>query len=230
MSVSQTTTLPAGTDAPGLAQLSRRLYAGQHWRWRVVQPLRPYICPFGEVIDLVPDRSRVLDVGCGSGLFLLFLASFGKLEKGFGFDMSREAIATAQLAAEKLERPAPLQFSVRSVEEGIPHGDWSVVSVIDVIHHIPPVHQANFIRDLCAATPPGGRLIIKDMVARPRWRALANRMHDLLMAKQWVHHTGPESVEQWVMADPDFTCVHRSRTDMLWYGHWSLVFERKAQP
>jgi 2-polyprenyl-3-methyl-5-hydroxy-6-metoxy-1,4-benzoquinol methylase len=213
-------------SAPGLADLSRRLYAGMHWRWRVVQPLRPYICPFGEVIDLVPPHSRVLDVGCGSGLFLLFLASFDKLDRGVGFDVAKEAIETAQLAAAKLADPSRLQFSVRSVEEGIPQGDWSVVSVIDVIHHIPPPFQAGFIRDLCAATPPGARLIIKDMVARPRWRAFANRMHDLLMAKQWVHHAGPETVESWV-TDPDMVCVQRSRSNMLWYGHWTLVFERR---
>ncbi len=215
-------------SASGLADLSRRLYAGQHWRWRVVQPLRPYICPFGEVIDLVPPHSRVLDVGCGSGLFLLFLASFDKLEKGVGFDVAQDAIATAQTAASRLPNPDRVQFLVRSVEEGIPQGDWSVLSVIDVIHHIPPRYQAGFIRDLCAATPPGARLIIKDMVARPQWRAFANRMHDLLMAKQWVHHAGPETVESWI-TDPDMVCVQRSRSNMLWYGHWTLVFERKKK-
>ena len=215
-------------SAPRLAELSRRLYAGQHWRWRIVQPLRPYICPFGEVIDLVPPRSRVLDVGCGSGLFLLFLASFDKLERGVGFDIAQDAIDTAQTAAAHLPHPERLEFSVRSVEEGIPVGDWSVVSAIDVIHHIPPAHQAGFIRDLCAATPPGARLVIKDMVATPWWRALANRAHDLLMAKQWVHHAGPETVQGWV-TDPDFVCVHRSRTNMLWYGHWTLVFERRPK-
>ena len=167
-------------------------------------------------------------MGCGSGLFLLFLASFDKLEKGVGFDVAQDAIGIAKTAASRLSNPDCVQFLVRSVEEGIPQGDWSVVSAIDVIHHIPPRYQAGFIRDLCAATPPGARLIIKDMVARPRWRALANRMHDLLMAKQWVHHAGPETVESWV-TDTDMVCVQRSRSSMLWYGHWTLVFERKKK-
>ena len=212
--------------AAGLAELSRNYYAGQHWRWRLVQPLRPFICPFTEVIDLVPRDSVVLDVGCGSGLFLLFLASFGKVRRAVGFDVAAEAIATANAARKRLPNPELLHFAVRAVEDGIPPGDWSVVSAIDVIHHIPPPHQAQFIRDLCAATPPGARLIIKDMVARPRWRAAANRLHDLLMAKQWVHHAGPEQVESWV-TDPDMVCVHRSRRNMFWYGHWTLVFERR---
>jgi 2-polyprenyl-3-methyl-5-hydroxy-6-metoxy-1,4-benzoquinol methylase len=227
MSAQMETSFPVKTPA-GLAELSRNYYAGQHWRWRLVQPLRAYICPFADVIDLVPRDSKVLDVGCGSGLFLLFLASFGKLRRGVGFDVSEEAVATANVARQRLADPDLLHLAVRAVEQGIPPGDWTVVSAIDVIHHIPPAHQPQFIRDLCAATPPGARLIIKDMVAQPMWRAMANRLHDLLMAKQWVHHVSPEQVESWV-TDPAMSCVHRSRRNMLWYGHWTLVFERKAE-
>lgn len=217
----------ATPSARALAELAKGLYAAQRWRWRVLQALRPYICPFGEVIGQVPPQSRVLDVGCGSGLFLLMLASYGRLARGVGFDVSEDAIAAARTAATRLAQPDTVEFSVRSVEAGLPQGDWTVVSVIDVIHHIPPVHQAGFIRDLCAATPPGARLVIKDMVVTPRWRALANRLHDLLMARQWVHHVAPEQVEAWI-SDPDFRCVHRSRADLFWYGHWTLVFERRA--
>jgi 2-polyprenyl-3-methyl-5-hydroxy-6-metoxy-1,4-benzoquinol methylase len=207
-----------------LAELSRRLYASERWRWKFIQSLRPYICPFGEVLELVPQGARVLDVGCGSGLFLLFLASLGRISRGVGFDISCDAIAAAQAAAGTLSDAQQVRFSVRAVEEGIPHGDWTVVSAIDVIHHIPPQYQAGFVSDLCAATPPGARLIIKDMVAAPWWRSLANRLHDLVMARQWVHHVSPEAVKTWV--DPRMGCIHQSRTNMLWYGHWTLVFER----
>lgn len=214
-------------DAATLATLSRHLYAGQHWRWRVLQSLRPHICPFGEVLELVPPRARVLDVGCGSGLLLLFLASLGRIASGHGFDVSRDAILAARQAAAATPEAAVLSFEERAIEAGIPHGDWTVVSAIDVIHHVPPAHQAAFVRALCDAVPPGARLIVKDMVAKPRWRAFANRMHDLLMARQWVHHADPASVERWTAAT-GLRCVHRSHTNLLWYGHWTLVFERDA--
>jgi 2-polyprenyl-3-methyl-5-hydroxy-6-metoxy-1,4-benzoquinol methylase len=209
--------------------MCRRLYAGQRWRWRVLQSLRPYICPFGEVLDLVPQHSRVLDVGCGSGVFLLLLASLGRIASGRGFDVSRDAIRAAQQASAAVPKEAGLTFEERAIEAGIPQGDWGVVSVIDVIHHVPPAHQAAFVKALCEAVPPGARLIVKDMVATPRWRALANRVHDLLLARQWVHHVAPVAVEQWV-AGSGLRCIHRSSTNMLWYGHWTLVFERAAAP
>lgn len=214
-------------DATTLATMCRRLYAGQSWRWRVLQGLRPYICPFGEVLDLVPPRARVLDVGCGSGVFLLLLATLGRIESGRGFDVSGDAIRAARQALALVPRQSALTFEERSIEAGIPRGDWTVVSVIDVLHHVPPAHQADFVRALCDVLPPGARLIVKDMVVTPRWRALANRLHDLLMARQWVHHVSPGTVEQW-LAGTGLRCTHRNSSNMLWYGHWTLVFERSA--
>lgn len=193
----------------------------------MLQSLRPYICPFGELLDLVPPGSRMLDAGCGAGQLLLFLASRGMLERGAGFDASAGAINVAGAAARNAGL-ASVSFEVRSVEVGIPHGAWTVVCAMDVIHHVDPLQQEAFVLDLCRATPPGARLIVKDMVVRPRWRALANRLHDLVMARQWVHHVAPDTVRAWVAADPGLICVLERRTDLLWYGHWTLVFERHA--
>ena len=163
--------------------------------------------------------------GCGSGMFLLFLASLQRIELGHGFDVSRDAIVAARKACAATPAADALTFEVRAIEAGIPRGDWTVVSVIDVIHHVPPGHQASFVRALCDSVPPGARLIIKDMVSTPYWRACANRLHDLLMARQWVHHAAPALVEQWA-TDTGLSCVHRSQTNLFWYGHWTLVFER----
>jgi hypothetical protein len=51
-----------------------------------MQALRPLICPFDELLDLVPIGARMLDAGCGAGLFLGLLADAGRLGEGYGFD------------------------------------------------------------------------------------------------------------------------------------------------
>ena len=194
-------------------------------RW--MQALRPYICPFDELVAMVPVRARVLDVGCGAGLFLVLLDATGRVESGYGFDASGLAIRAARRASEKL-RTSRLRFEQRKIEEGIPRGDWQVVSVIDVLHHITPARQATFLREVAAAVPAGGQLLLKDMVCRPVWRATANRLHDLLLARQWVHHVDPATAEDWLQGS-GLVVRRRWKSNDFWYGHWAVIFER-TQP
>jgi methionine biosynthesis protein MetW len=46
--------------------------------------------------DLIEDGTSVLDIGCGSGVFLQFLAQNKKDVKGFGIDVSAEAVRRAR--------------------------------------------------------------------------------------------------------------------------------------
>ena len=209
-----------------LSSQARALYEAEpNAKIRLLQGLRPHICPFGDVMEQVPAGASVLDVGCGAGLFLLLLGQQGRIQDALGFDVSVPAIEAANRAARKAGLSSSLSFQVRSIEEGIPAGHWNVVTSVDVLHHVPAAHQRSFVASLCDRVPPGGRLIIKDMVARPRWRAFANQMHDLVMARQWVHQLGPETVDAWIQGQ-GLRRIYRSRLNSWWYGHWTLVYER----
>ena len=61
------------------------------------------------------------------------------------------------------------------------------------------------------------------MVRRPVWRALANRLHDLLIARQRIHYLPVEQVIEWAQAK-GFRVIEQRRMDMLWYGHEMVVF------
>lgn len=213
-------------DSRQLGRIARGTYAGEpDAKIRILQGLRPHICPFHDIIPAIGSSARVLDVGCGAGLFLLLLAQLKRLERGHGFDVSERAIHAGQRAAERIGAAGHVEFEKRSIEAGFPNDQWDVVSAIDVIHHVPRPAQPDFINALCMAVEPGGRLVIKDMVTRPRWRAAANIAHDLVMAQQWPQHAEPDQVA--AQAEGlGFRTVHRSRIDTLWYGHWSLVMER----
>lgn len=209
-----------------IQRLAAPLYAGAGTaRVRLMQEYRSHICPLHEVIREVPAQSAVLDVGCGHGLLLNLLARLGRIRLGYGFDVAAPAVAVARQVADANGLSSVVSFEHRSIEQGIPSQGHEVVTVIDVLHHVPNPHKAAFVAALCDVVPDGGRLIVKDMVVRPRWRATANQFHDLVMARQWVEHIDSDQVEAWATRG-GMRVIRRARFNTLWYGHWLLVMEK----
>ena len=206
-----------------LCALSRALFAQGPLLRRKLQHWRPRICPFHRLLPRVPQNASVLDVGCGCGLFLGLLAKSGHDIRGTGFDVSTDAIAVAQRMAQQVG--SNLQFLQLDVNDPWPAGPFDVVSIIDVMHHVPPAGQRAVLKTAASRVAPGGILLYKDMCRRPRWRAAANRLHDLLLARQWIHYLPIEQVEQWATED-GLRLEHAERINMLWYGHELRVFRR----
>ena len=194
-------------------------------RGPILQRWRPWICPFAEIIAEVPPGSRVLDVGCGAGLLLGLLARSGRLASGVGFDASGAAIAAAQRMKEVLGDRAELEFTRRDAAVAWPEGRFDVVCLVDVLHHVPVASQRRVVAEAAGRVAAGGRLVYKDMCRRPRWRALANRTHDLLLARQWIHEAPIEDVDRWC-AEAGLAVSRRERINMLWYGHDLLIAVR----
>lgn len=217
--------MPPPHSPAHLTATLRRLYTRGPLTLRLLQHYRPYICPFELLIPHVPRGARILDVGCGGGLWLHLLADMGLISAGIGFDSAAAAIEIARGVAVPPATVAKLDFRHLPVEAAWPDGPFDAVSIIDVMHHVPPAAQASMIASAAQRLAPGGILIYKDMVRRPRWRAAMNRLHDLVMARQWIHYAPIGSVERWA-ADAGLTLVHRAEANRSWYGHELRVFSR----
>jgi 2-polyprenyl-3-methyl-5-hydroxy-6-metoxy-1,4-benzoquinol methylase len=194
---------------------------------RFIATHRPFICPFHLLIEHVPKNSNILDIGCGNGVFLALLAHNHQLATAIGFDASPTAIDNANRMRQRLPQQQ-LSFLKIDVTQPWPPGEFSVVSMIDVLHHIPPTDQEQFIRRAAQKVAPGGRFIYKDIPTRPRWRAAMNRLHDLILAHQWIHYVPTEKVEAW-MSQEGLTPTVRQTHNMLWYAHDLRIFIRPAR-
>jgi 2-polyprenyl-3-methyl-5-hydroxy-6-metoxy-1,4-benzoquinol methylase len=213
-----------------LSSLASTLYRDGPFVRRLLMSLRPLICPFDELMGRVPGGSSVLDVGCGSGLFLGLLAASGLRFRGVGFDASRRAIQAARTMADRLGeqgREADLRFECLDARSPWPEGPFDVVSIIDVMHHVPPAERGAVLERACQATAPGGLLIYKDIAPRPRWRALANQLHDLVVAREWVRYTPLGDVARWGRR-AGLELRDSRRIDRLWYGHELAIFGHPA--
>jgi 2-polyprenyl-3-methyl-5-hydroxy-6-metoxy-1,4-benzoquinol methylase len=167
-----------------------------------------------------------LDVGCGSGLFLGLLRYFGYDVNGLGFDSSRPAIQCAQAMARRHGGGA-IRFQRVPAGDPWPAGAFDVVSLIDVMHHIPPAYQESAFRAAHERVAPGGILLYKDMSDRPLHLATANRLHDLVIAREWIHYVPIATVDRWATS-LGMTIEHPSSHRLLWYQHDLRVFGMRA--
>jgi len=196
-------------------------------RWMQVR--RPFICPFDLLLPRIAAPATLLDVGCGGGLWLGLCAHFGLLARGVGFDYNAPAIATADAMRAQLgERGQMLTFQHARAQDGAhawPSEQFSVVSIIDVMHHVPPADQPALIAQAAAHVEPGGLLLYKDIASTPWAMASMNRLHDLVLAQQWVHYAAADDVTRWAesagLVRTDQVRMHR-----LWYPHQLLVFSK----
>jgi 2-polyprenyl-3-methyl-5-hydroxy-6-metoxy-1,4-benzoquinol methylase len=120
-----------------------------------------------------------------------------------------------------------IRLSVAKEFPSWPSETFDVVSIIDVMHHVPPGLQRTFFTEASKRVAPGGRLVYKDMCRKPAWRALSNRLHDLLKARQWIHYRPIAEVEAWAKQAGLRLTTARDLT-ALWYGHELRVFERAS--
>ncbi|MEO6092685.1 MAG: class I SAM-dependent methyltransferase [Novosphingobium sp.] len=191
-----------------------------------MQRYRPFICPFEDLIGEVPAGASMLDIGCGSGLFLGLLAASGHSFSGTGVDISRDGISLAEQMAGRLTASgsnADLRFIHLAAGNAWPSERFGVTAMIDVLHHVAPAEQEETIRRACRVTALGGTLLYKDMCGDSTWRAAANRLHDLILARQWIHYVPPARVEHWAREE-GFELVLSQRSNRMWYGHDLRVF------
>ena len=212
-----------------LSRIARGLFREGNWAVRFIQGYRPYLYPFEVLIEAVPAEARVLDVGCGGGLFLALLAATGRISQGVGFDASRTAIEVAQRVRTSLPAGSRLRFEHRGVGETWPADTFDVVSIVDLMHHVPPAEQKNLSAKAAHHVAPGGLLLYKDVSEGPAWRAWASRLHDLVIARQWIHIVPFATVVRWAEA-AGLKPERHARIDVLWYGHEMGVFRRPAFP
>jgi 2-polyprenyl-3-methyl-5-hydroxy-6-metoxy-1,4-benzoquinol methylase len=219
-------------DVDELALVAQQLYVGGPYPMRKMMHYRIFICPFERLIPHVAPGASVLDVGCGAGLFLALLAGTVPEVSGVGFDSSRPAIDAAVRMTKqvKLSRPGTdLRFVRLDVGEPWPAGLFDVVSLVDVLHHVPPAHQKSVIESAANKVRPGGVLIYKDMANRPAFHASINRLHDLLLARQWIHYLPIRCVDDWT-AEFGLALTHAEAISRLWYRHELRIYRKPRNP
>lgn len=206
-------------SAKDASQLLVSVYPGTGFLRDLIIKWRSYICPFEELLRLIPPGQSSLDIGCGMGLLMLLLAHSGKVKKGIGLDISSDAIRLARLA--KLPKDCEIDFRCVSAGEAYPTERFDFVTCIDVLHHVPASKQREFISRVVRANL-ADTFIFKDVSPNPVWMAWASKLHDFLLSRQVISIRHEDEIKQW-LAEEGLTVTAYQRMHRLCYSHYVIV-------
>ena len=137
-------------------------------------------CPFPPVVDVLPNTGRILEVGCGHGLFSTYAAERLPGVQVHGVDIDADKVAVAARSAAGSD--GRLTFAV--AESGVlPAGPWDAVVLVDVLYLLDESGQRALLQSCAGLLAPGGALVVKDMSTRPRWKAWANRAQETVSVR-----------------------------------------------
>ncbi|HEY5147332.1 MAG TPA: class I SAM-dependent methyltransferase [Polyangiaceae bacterium] len=140
--------------------------------------LRPKIL---SVMDLLlTDEGRILDVGCGFGLFAAYFGQTQPRRRIVGVDPSARRIGIARDVAGRLGLREHA-FVVGDVRDAELEGPFDAAYVLDVMHHLPTADQRRVLERLRSFLAPGGMLLLKDITTEPRAGLLFTEALDRLM-------------------------------------------------
>lgn len=120
------------------------------------------------VMDLLlPEEGRILDVGCGFGLFAAYFGQTQPRRTIVGVDHDARRIALARTVSKKLELDH--EFIVGDARDAHVKGPFDAAYVLDVMHHIPEQDQKSLLVRLHGMLAPGGVLVLKDITTEPHF-------------------------------------------------------------
>jgi 2-polyprenyl-6-hydroxyphenyl methylase/3-demethylubiquinone-9 3-methyltransferase len=118
------------------------------------------------VLERAPSAGRLLEVGCGHGLFANAAALAHPGLEVLGIDPDPQKIRWAEAT---VDARANVRFRCQGLAD-VAERDFDAVAVLDVLYLVPRAEWPPFLQGLRARLRPGGRLLLKDVEPRPRWK------------------------------------------------------------
>lgn len=184
---------------------------------------RPYICPFDDILNSLPNNLSLFDVGCGSGSFLSIINEFKSPTKLAGVEISNDLVENAKsLFKSKNIQTDIYKYDGTNIPEQL--NEYDYVSMIDVFHHIPPAVQDAFMLQLFQKMKSNSILIFKD-IDKSSIFVLFNKLHDLLLSSEIGNEISVNRATD-LLKKAGFTIESVSTRQMLVYPHYTIIAKK----
>jgi 2-polyprenyl-3-methyl-5-hydroxy-6-metoxy-1,4-benzoquinol methylase len=179
-----------------------------------------------EIGQYLPARGRVLDLGCGFGLFSLYYASVLPEVRLQGLDRNPRRIAMAQTAARRLGL-ANVRYDVGDVMDFRGGEGFDAVYMLDIVHHIPVEAVRPLLEQVAKVLPPEGMLVIKDVDRTPTYKRWFTLALDKIMDPGTPVHYWEAGELTALLSDIGFGVRRHLMVDILPYPHVLYICRRE---
>jgi 2-polyprenyl-3-methyl-5-hydroxy-6-metoxy-1,4-benzoquinol methylase len=165
-----------------------------------------------------PSSGNILDIGCGFGLFSSYFALGNDHLSFWGFDKNQRRIQFAETLSETLELKN-VSFYVQNAVDLSAQEKYSMIYMMDIIHHLPKDFVPKFISNLTEILDYGGKLIIKDVDSFPFPKMVFTLLLDKIMSPSDPVHYWPSSELMNLLESNNLKVFRHSINDILPYPH-----------
>jgi len=171
-----------------------------------------------EIGQYLPREGHVLDIGCGFGLFSLYFAqNLGKLAIT-GIDINTDRIDAARMAAQKLN-VINVQYEIGDAISYSLESKYDSIYMLDIVHHIPREAVRPLLARLHSVLTDKGKLIIKDVQTKPKYKLLFTWLLDKLMNWRATPHYWEKHELSKTLQNLGFEVYTHNMNDILPYPH-----------
>lgn len=184
---------------------------------------RPYICPFDEILNLLPESVKLFDIGCGSGSFLSIINNFKNSDTLAGIEISEKLVQEAKtILSSKIRNLTIFKYDGENIPDEI--HQYEYISMIDVFHHIPKDLQKDFLIQLYTKMSSGSYLLFKDIDASSIF-VYFNKLHDLVLSNEIGNEISTSNAIK-MLKEIGFEMKYNSEKLMLLYPHYTILVRK----
>ena len=173
-------------------------------------------------------QARILDLGCGFGLFSLYYALTGPGRDIVGVDRNAARIDMANSCARALG-VRNVRYVAQDALEFRGKESFDAIYMLDLIHHLPRQEVRPFLAELRSILRPGGLLVIKDVAHRPHYKRLFTLALDRAMVglREPIYYWPPDDLVK-LLQGLGFEVKRHPIKDILPYPHMLYVCTLQA--
>jgi 2-polyprenyl-3-methyl-5-hydroxy-6-metoxy-1,4-benzoquinol methylase len=197
-------------------------------RWFV--RLRHLLSPLEALEEMVPEEGKILDLGCGHGLFTNYMALKAPSRSLLGVDPAPAKIQAAKMTEAIVPNARYLLGSIADVPE---NSRFDAITIVDVLYLLPQVEQKKIIEACHRLLADAGVLVLKSQDTRPRWRYWWTCCQESIMVGFGMTHGSglhflPAEKSRQMLVEAGFIVEQRPLPSRVFYANIVFICRKEA--